>query len=696
MSRPKSARSEHWKLYAPRVKRSTIENEYRNLALWPQVSVENMEDAKRIKFERMKTAVDGYVGRGQVRKLFRQLGLHPVQVQRAAERCLTRHPDGRLFGYRGLLPHKNTRGYTRRKPLGARAFGSLGGFSGSLHLVFRRHKDIKARLDHYLLTGERDGAVAESHVTNAAAHAFFLALCAEHDPGRTRYPFGTTQLGKSAIRNYCDAFRDANYDAIVARQYGKTAAAKARTGTGYHSRLTAVCPFDVIEIDEHRCDFLGMIRIPTPSGRRKLTLRRVILITCTDRRSGVVLGYTVVFKREADTQDLMAAVQNALDPWEAKTFAGEGQSYDEGAGFPSGRLPELADCGWASVLFDGALIHIANPVIDRLRNRLGCDINLGPVCRFERRPVAELVFKRLEELGFHILPSTTGSNPQDIRRQDAEAKARTANITMEAVLAAIELCIAHYNAVVTARVDGVSGLDFIEQWAKDEEFDSVLPRLPKRPAHHARLDTMIEPVKVTGSQADGVRPRVYTANAHYTSTVLSERWDLIGKELLAHINPNDVRTIELFDADGGYFGTLTTQKAYWRDVRHSLNQRAFVAGLIRREKLEEKHVVDFMRRFLAGLGDDVQADAERDWGGVSDAATRVAEERRKHDIALNQAKPAPAANDPDVGAPSHAFDPRAQQPDPSPPDDPPLDAYGFDDDPFPEGLELNLTLTALN
>ena len=70
------------------------------------------------------------------------------------------------------------------------------------------------------------------------------------------------------------------------------------------------------------------------------------------------------------------------------------------------------------LLFDNALIHLARPVIDRIMEMTGCDINFGPKERFERRGMAECVFGSLSRHGFERVSSTTGSGPDDPLRRD--------------------------------------------------------------------------------------------------------------------------------------------------------------------------------------------------------------------------------------------------------------------------------------
>ncbi len=58
-----------------------------------------------------------------------------------------------------------------------------------------------------------------------------------------------------------------------------------------------------------------------------------------------------------------------------------------------------------------------------------CAINFGSVATPETRGIVERFFGTLEENGYHRVPSTTGSNIRDVRRENAEKDAINYNVT---------------------------------------------------------------------------------------------------------------------------------------------------------------------------------------------------------------------------------------------------------------------------
>lgn len=617
--------------------------ELRRVMAWPTVNLEGMDAPVVTRFEALRTGVELYLAGGPIAAKLAALGLNFPEIQRAANRAVTMHPDGRLFGFRAFIPHMRTRRYTRRKAIGLREPGSKGGYAGALMALFAKHPSIEDGLADYLVENCREGGAREAPPPHKLILEYFHELCRKVGIRNGQYPFlEGGQGGKSGLYRYVIRFFQDNYDAIVEARHGLAAQAKSRTGKGIRGRLLATAPYDVVEVDEHRAHFIGAMQIRTSSGKRWVPIRRVVLITVTDRRSGGVLGYHAVFKREADADDLLAALHDALRKWQPRDFYLEGQSYDEGAGFPSGRLDSLAGCGWGVLLFDNALIHLAERVLDRVRNLIGCDISYGPVKRFERRAVGELVFKRLSEQGFERVWSTTGSKAGDVRRQDAEKKAVRGRLSMHAILDLIELTIAHYNHEVTKRCEGVSALDFFEEWASDPEFEVVLPRLPERPAHVPALNIADVQVRITGSEKKGRRPSVAFEGARYEADWLCKAWSRIGEWVRAHADPDDVRTIHLYSLKGDSLGSVTATD-FWAEEPHSREIRRFVNSLTAAGKLPKERGPGFLRRFMQGLELEAANDAKR--GRVSDSATRLANEEVKRRRRKAEFVP-PVANDP--------------------------------------------------
>lgn len=617
-------------------RRATLPAEMALTQFWPSIDSSVLVAADIARFDKLKNAVESYLRGLRMAPILKSLGLTYEELYRALRKCVHRHEDGLIFGWRALIPGMRVTRYERRKPLTPNADNPGRGCSGALQLIFKEKSEVKRKLDIYLEKQCPEGGGAESKVTQTSAHSYFLTLCREEGVPDFKWPFSAAKKGKGAVRSYFKKFMDDHYEQIVLPQYGERAQVKSKTGNGKRSRLIANFPYDVIEVDEHKAHFLGSIGIPTESGLRFIAITRVIIITVTDRRSGLVLGYHAVFRREARTSDLMEAIHNALTPWKKRVFSLEGLQYDDEDGFASALSPSLENCGWTSLLLDNALIHLADDVIGRVRQTVGCDVNFGPTGQPGRRAVGELVFKRLSDNGFTRVPSTTGSDPQDPLRQEPEVKACKTRLHVNAVLDLIELAIAHYNGVVTKRVHGASGLKYVEEVALDDQLEFLMPQLPVRLQHIAPLNIQILAAKITGSTKDGVRPRVYFANTYYTSEYLSNNWDLLGKKVRLHVNPNDVSSVVAYTEEGAYLGTLLAAEE-WGRAPHTLESRTQVARLVSDGKLVRQEGETYVKAFLRTLKEQTRKEGRR--GRVSRAGTALAEELRSTQATVASQEP---------------------------------------------------------
>lgn len=602
----------------------TLPQALRNTELWVGIDTSGLSDEERDRFARLTTAIQAWVDGKKMAPILKNLKLSYDCVQRAANRCVTQHSDGRLFGFRALIKGLRVKRYKRTKPDIRREPGQRGGAAGLLSKLFDDVEGIQDDLDEYLRTGKRKGGVAESRVTPKAALEYFHELCKAAGRLPHQFPFNYKKKGKGALYTYVKSFLQSHYGETVEMQNGQKAAAKTKTGTGHHSRLRSNTPYDIIEIDEHKAHFLGVIGIPGRTGIRWMALERVIIITVTDRATGSVLGYHAVFRREARSDDLLAAIHNALTRWEPRKFAMEGLRYREGAGFPSRHLDSLVGCGWAMLLFDNALIHLARPVIDRIMEMTGCDINFGPKERFERRGMAECVFGSLSRHGFERVSSTTGSGPDDPLRRDPKAAAIKTRLTMGKVLDVVELALADQNRIPGKRNDGLSPLAELEQWAGDPEEYTLVPQLPPRPIHLAPLNLAIERVRITGSEEHGVNPRIYFDHEFYTSKLLAKRWDLVGRWVWAHIDSNDVSRLKIYGDDRTFLDEVRVQDSRWRDP-HSREERLLIRQWIDEKRIDPNPEDGYVRQFTRELA----RTASQKGPGARKAAMVLGERQRR-------------------------------------------------------------------
>lgn len=607
--------------------RKTAPRDWLRVEEWDQISTEALDDGDKMRVQVLSEAIRVYIDGAPISNYLEGHGFSRTTFLRAFNRCITFDSRGRQYGWRGLLPHLRVRPPERRKALIPAGHNGQGGLSGALQLFFNNNEDIRSEFDDYLLKSASRSVGYESKLRQKSAHQKFISLCSKKSIPNYEWPFNTKTQGKGAIRAYVERFIHARYDDIVSTQFGQKAKAKSNTGTGYTSRLTATRPLDIVELDEHKCHFIGSIGIQVGDITRWLPLQRVTIIVCADRSSGTILGYQAIFRREANSEDVLDAINAAFGKRNKHIFS-EGMAYAPNAGFPSDLGAPFDWCGFNQLLLDNALAHIAMPVIERVADIAGCDINFGPIRRFERRPIIERIFGELEGAGFHRINSTTGSGTDDPLRQDPEIAATAAKLSLADALDLIEAVIADHNGKVSKRNFGARRLGRLQSLAKDDDgLGMIFPVLPPLLPGTAGLHLSIVPKVVRGNQEKGRRPHIYFEEEEYFGTDLSNRWDLLGKQLYAHVDRSDIRQFDLFDRAGVKVDSVRV-RGHWRHSPHSRDKRKQINDDIRSGYLKVGFDEDPVNAHNAALAARLGQGKGGNGKSATSATNALAEEQR--------------------------------------------------------------------
>lgn len=651
-----------------RLTRKTAPADWLKTEQWAKASQESLTDPEKCKMNVLTSAIQDYVGGKSINSFLKLHNIPWETFHRAFNRCLAQDQFGRKLGWRGLLPNIRVVTPTRNKPLKQSGRGGRGGLTGSLQLLFSTLPAIKKSYDAYLYANAKRRLTNESKLRHKSAHQKFIALCKEHGIAENQWPLNTQKLGKGAIYLYVKNFLRAHYDDIVATQYGQKAKAKSATGKGIPSRLTASRTLDIIELDEHRCHFFGAIGVETDNGLRWLTLPRMVLILAVDRKLGTILGYKAIFEREADAEDVLEVLHIVSVGGSSHIYSNDKYQLKTKGGFPSAVATLFKACSFNQLLLDNALVHLALSVVTRARDILGCDINYGPVAKFERRPNVEGIFSALVRAGFHRLASTTGTGPQDPARQNAEQAAVKQRLTLNEVLDLIDAIIADHNGKTGKRNFGYGPLRQLDDLVNDVDgFGMLFPELPELPIHVAPLNVSVVELTIRGNKNDGRNPHVYYLEEEYFGVDIAERWDLLDKPLvIAHIQRDDIRMLELFTQAGVKLGTVTV-RGRWRHSPHSANLRRIINKLIRDGQLRVEYDEDPVHIHLDQIKERLAQPSPKTDQVASQAATVHAKRAQAQtkassdlvDKALQKARadyPLEDFEDPDDEEPNQTFD----------------------------------------
>lgn len=606
--------------------RTTLPRELARFQDWPCPEVSQLSESDQRRFGEIKHALELYVGGEKVKPYCRAIRLSHSELLRRLNRCVAMNGRGQQVGLYALLPNARIKPYARTAPVTAKPKLSTGGYSGALNALMDAHPRLRDRFEHFLLTGKRDNSVPESKVTPAAAHEYFLQLCTELGLGDDTWPFCVVGFGVRAVSAWVKDFLARNHDAIVARQYGETAKVKSATQTGYRSRLRAALPFDVVEMDEHTVDLIASLAIDTPKGITYVPIKRLQIIVIVDRFSQAVLAYTVIVRRKVKSSDIVATVAKALSKWQGRQMTLGGFDAPKGGGFPSERIPELEECGFAMLLLDNDTAHHAEPVLSQIAAMAGCAINYGKVAHFERRPIIESLFRRLAQ-AFHRLVSTTGSGPGDIRRRRAEAAAVEHKIELSAVLDLVEAVIADHNASHPNGNLGATPLELLQRYVDSDTVGFLPPTLPPRLAHEPRLGLSTQNGHIGGNAARGERPHVIFDRVRYTSPELSRRTDLIGRPVVLHFDENNIVSLRVVVEGGECIGDVHAT-GVWADHPHSREARRLIHAELDAGRMTKRRGGSVVADWLALLKRDATSKSSTTKSPkISQAANYLAEER---------------------------------------------------------------------
>lgn len=545
-----------------------------NLSHWAMVDTSDFTDSDKEKYEKRRQAVEMYIlDKATIREISEITGIDKSEISRFTMRCLSVDEFGDLMGYRGLNPNLHVKSYEREML----PKGNAKNYAGSFELLLNEKPDLRFLIHELVLKTDKNSLQAVYRVKDV--HRKFIDKCKELDIGPDQYPRNTVDRGKRSLERYVKDLKERHLG--NSHVYGETAAMIARTvGIGEKNHPLHFRPFSHVQFDGHKIDMIVTIIYTDPNGNLvKKTLKRMWLLVVLEVPTRTVLGYLLCVKPEYSQMDVLQCMLNAIRPHEPRTFTIPGLRYPKEGAFPSSCIPESQWAVWREIWMDNAKANLAVNVKDKLTKTVGCFINAGPVRAPLRRGFVERFFGILADNGYHLTPSTTGSNPNDPRRKNAEKRALKKEITIEHLEELTEVMIADYNN------DPHSGISYNSPL---EAMRSKIERgyLPRIMPEHRRQDlgllTISTTCTVKGNASKGRRPFINYEGAQYRNDLLSNSTNLIGTKLTIYINLMDLRTVRAFLPNGNELGFLRVS-GKWVMTPHSLETRKAINSMRRKK-----------------------------------------------------------------------------------------------------------------
>lgn len=531
----------------------------------------SLPEDDRDQFQRRVTAVTLYAQQESAKNITAQTGICRQELTRFVKRALATYPDGKPAGFRALVPRRQGLLARKANPDKLKARNPKPGALSALFVKFPRiHKEMRAAA----IDGIREGVKhKDPDMAAAVLHQYFLELCDKADITYPHYPFveGRDEpTGLVAIRRWAKKVR--TEEAFLrASQSNDPEVRRAALGQGPESRSLSRSNryYKRCEFDGHHIDCPLYVEMQSMGGDKTIYVKvdRIWIIAGIELKSTAVLGYSLALGPNYSSRDVVRAIQNCLKPWRPRKLTVSTVGYREGDGMPSGIIPALEYSCFDEISFDNAMAHRANYLVSFLERTTQTVPISSPVASPNTHPYIEGFFALLEELGIHMMPTTHGSNPADVRRK-REVDERY-HVSYELLADLIDLLVCRINGT-KAPGASQSRLDLLAEAVKRRSF---IPRHIPEESRTKFLDfDLCEEGRIG---RDHGRPVVRFEGARYNNKLLRHAMNLIGRSVTIFANSKNLQTIEVTLDDGTFLGVMKCEPR-WAETPHSLDVRRVI------------------------------------------------------------------------------------------------------------------------
>jgi len=587
--------------------RKLVPPAHRNYREWVQVDEKALLRARgevvSIRFTNRKKAVKMYLDQNvDFAAIEKASGIPPAMVLYWVKRCQIPDGAGGIVGFPALLDGFRA-GYNRTEPLLATQGSGSAGYAGEFGRLLSTHSRIAERIEN-LLFGEDPESVPETQMPYTAIHEVFKRELRAAGLTGEDYPFTTDDVGYNSLRLFCKELEGANpLRSRIAREGSN--AGRRRDGLGPRPRIRARRPLSIVQLDFHYTDAIGMVVLVDKDGvEHELPVARFYIGLLIDENTGAILGFHYLLQVQPNADSVLDVVESALY---SRQFAEDDQHLrftPDGKFLMNSFLPELERHGYTMLRMDRGWSNIAKDVTNNVMSVLGCALHFGPSRSWWVRPLIERIFKTLTNRGLQRMPSTLGSNTQDVRKDQPDAKAIRYRVMVSDLLAVISSEIHQFNTEGRAGEHEASPLDVMRAALAHPDSPYMPQPLPLDKRQDWMLFAHVESIRIT-RERNGARPcvRVSAIECLYRNPHLAESDWLVGKRLLVCINRRDVRqAVGVLEDTGISIGELiaegrfearritwTEAVAFKRDrkIRRRHSTHVSAATQLRVQKVEE-------------------------------------------------------------------------------------------------------------
>jgi putative transposase len=517
-------------------------------------------------------------------KIREATGVYPNQLYLLLSRMVERDFDGRIRGKRGLIPRKHYAEYVRKAAVQPRSVLKSSSAAGAMDQLLREHPEVLKWMKKVALQRKKKlkpGEIRAVRKPLAELHAQWLEHCTK--AGRTidQWPHNQDLRG---FRSFQD--RLAKFALGVDAEPGDPSEDAPAPAADFKPKPAfwpaALRPFMIVQFDGHKIDIRITLRIPDPFGMDTIyEIHRIWILVISDVQTKAILGYYLALGLEYNKDDFAEAIQAAIVPHRPIPLTIPDLKVRESGGFPTQLQPELAYHYWQFLQYDEAKCHLALSSLERVTETLGTWTIAGRLGEPNDRAYEERLFGLLETSGFHQIPGTLGSSPDDpVRELGDVGNDLTRLMTLDELEQVAYVLVANLNGEPQAGLGGRTALEAMRYLTSK---DSFLPQLLPSTRRHQLflLKESIERTIVGGKSP----PHINFENVRYSSDVLERHPELKGQVLRIYYSARDLRQVHAYFKSGPELGILTAERQ-WRTSPHSLRLRKEIFRLLAMRKIK--------------------------------------------------------------------------------------------------------------
>ena len=123
-----------------------------DLSTWPEFDAKVLDAAQRHSFLARRRAIEMYCQHASINGIESETGIDRSQLYRLLDRCVRPHDDGRIFGYRALVPYSRVAQYERTSKTQVFPIGGSRGTAGAFSALIQKSPTLAAVQGNYLAT----------------------------------------------------------------------------------------------------------------------------------------------------------------------------------------------------------------------------------------------------------------------------------------------------------------------------------------------------------------------------------------------------------------------------------------------------------------------------------------------------------------------------------------------------------------